>query len=84
MIRRVLLVAALLVGTTAAVAVPVGTASARPVCMADYQCTTTFYADAQHTVFNGQTVRLCNGTSESVGVLEGYSVTFQGPCSSDN
>jgi Family of unknown function (DUF6289) len=79
MIRRVLLAAVLLAGTVA-VAVPVGPAAAFPMCKADYYCTVTYYADVKHTVVNGFTTRFCDGSSESSGVLSGYVVVTQAEC----
>jgi hypothetical protein len=79
MVRRVLVSAVLLAGAVAVV-VPAGSASAIAVCKADYECVTTYYADAAHTVFNGEITRFCDGSTDTVGVLRGYAVTTQGEC----
>jgi hypothetical protein len=80
MLRNVLLAAALLAGTTATMAVSAGPAVSIPICKANYQCTTTYYADVQHTQVNGGITRFCDGTTDSFGRLTGYAVVTQAPC----
>ena len=73
---------AVMIGTAAAIAVPLATpaAQAYPICKADYQCTDTFYSNAQYTTVVGNTTHFCNGTSSTVGEITPYVRVTQVAC----
>jgi|HubBroStandDraft_2_1064218.scaffolds.fasta_scaffold1664724_1 hypothetical protein len=84
MIRRRTIVAAALVSTAAAFAVPVVVAvpaQALPICKADYQCIHWYYSSSTYTTLVGSTYLYCNGTSSTVGEVTGFvRVENDGPC----
>ncbi|ROP42699.1 hypothetical protein [Saccharothrix texasensis] len=77
MIRR------LLVGVVAAlgvVALAPASAQAIPVCKSGYACLYQWYADPEHTVFNGFRSIDCDGSVDNSGVQRGYLVFGQARC----
>ncbi|MEU7481550.1 hypothetical protein AB0A63_36630 [Lentzea sp. NPDC042327] len=77
MIRRMLLVAATALGV---VLVPTGQAQAIPMCKSGYACLYQYWADSEHTVFNGFRSIDCQGRVDSSGKLSGYLQFTQARC----
>jgi hypothetical protein len=78
-IRRLLLVAATVFVT---VVMPAGQAQAIPVCRNGYTCLYQWWADREHTVFNGFRSIDCQGGVDSRGTLSGFLEFNQARCSS--
>lgn len=78
MIRRLLLVAATVLGV---VLVP-GQAQAIPVCRDRYTCLYQWWADRDHTIFNGYQAIDCQGGVDTVGTLSGFLEFHQARCGS--
>ena len=74
---------AVMIGTAAVIAVPVAAPSAQAytMCKADYQCTVTYYSNAQYTTVVGSTYHYCNGTTSTVGEITSYVRVNQVACS---
>lgn len=72
---------AVMIGTAAAIAIPVATpaAQAYPICKADYQCVDTYY-NIQFTIVEGSTYHYCNGTTSTVGEITPYVRVTQVAC----
>jgi hypothetical protein len=81
-IRRVLVVAATLLGVVAFV--PAVPAQAIPHCRDGYACLYQWWADQEHTVFNGFLSIDCDGTATSSGRLTGFLVFGDAQCGSTN
>ncbi len=79
MLRRLLLVAATVF---VAVVMPAGQAHAIPVCKNGYACLYQWWADRDHTVFNGFRSIDCQGGVDSSGKLSGFLEFNQVRCSS--
>ncbi|MEJ2856008.1 MULTISPECIES: hypothetical protein [unclassified Saccharothrix] len=77
MIRRLVVAVAAALGVVALVP---ATAQAIPVCKSGYACLYQWYADPEHTEFNGFLSIDCDGRSESSGVQRGYLVFGQARC----
>jgi hypothetical protein len=77
-IRRLLLVAATVLGFVAFV--PAGPAQAIPACKAGFACLYQFWADSEHTVFNGFRSVDCNRQVTTSGKLTGFLEFSQGQC----
>ncbi|MFJ6671828.1 hypothetical protein ACIQMJ_12035 [Actinosynnema sp. NPDC091369] len=77
MIRRLLVVVAAALGVVALVP---ASAQAIPVCKSGYACLYQWYADPEHTVFNGYLSIDCDGSADSSGVHRGYLVFGQARC----
>ncbi|MFI9815937.1 hypothetical protein [Saccharothrix variisporea] len=77
MVRRLVVAVAAALGVVALVP---AAAEAIPVCKSGYACLYQWYADPEHTEFNGFLSISCDGTSESSGVQRGYLVFGQARC----
>jgi hypothetical protein len=73
---------AVMIGTAAAIAVPLTApaAQAYPICKADYQCIDWYYSNAQYTTLVGSTYHYCNGTTSTVGEVTSYVRVEQDAC----
>ena len=80
MIRRLLLVAATVFSFV--VVLPAGPAQAIPACKSGYACLYQWWADREHTVFNGFRSIDCQGSMVSSGKLSGYLEFNQSRCNS--
>lgn len=82
MTRHRTIALAVMIGTAAAIAVPVAapTAQAYPICKANYQCIDWYYSNAQHTTLVGSTYHYCDGTTSTVGEITGYVRVEQDAC----
>ncbi len=78
MIRRVLIVAATVLGVAGVV--PAVEAQAIPACRSGYTCLYQWYADPGHTVFTGYLSIDCQGHSDSSGDRSRYLDFNQAPC----
>jgi hypothetical protein len=78
-IRRMLLVAATVF---VAVVMPAGQAQAIPVCKSGYACLFQWWADRDHTVFNGFQSIDCQGGVVSSGTRSGFLEFNQVRCTS--
>ena len=78
MIRRLLLVAATVLSFV--VVLPTAQAQAIPVCKSGYACLYQWWADRDHTIFNGYLSVDCQGRSESEGTHSGYLEFNQARC----
>ncbi|MEV4314115.1 DUF6289 family protein [Actinocrispum sp. NPDC049592] len=78
MIRRVLVVAATVLGVVGVL--PAVEAQAIPVCRNGYACLYQWYADPGHTVFSGYLSVDCNGNADSSGTRTRYLDFNQAPC----
>jgi len=77
MLRRVLLIAALVAAAT--LAGPGSPAQARP-CYQDHYCSFTYYSDSSYTTVVGFRFTDCNGESGGWGVRSGYLDFVETPC----
>ena len=77
MLRRVLVIAALVAATT--LALPGSPAQAR-FCQIDYYCYLTFYSDSSHTSVVGEQYTNCVGDVSMWGVRSGYQEFVETPC----
>lgn len=77
-IRRLLLVAATVFGVV--VALPATEAQAIPVCKSGYACLYQWWADRDHTIFNGFLSIDCRGVAESSGTHSGFLDFNQARC----
>lgn len=82
MVRRLLVVAATLIGVAAVV--PAVPAQAIPRCRDGYACLYQWWADAEHTVFNGFLSIDCNGVATSSGRQTGFLVFGDALCNGGN
>lgn len=81
MIRRLLVT---VVAALGAVALVPASAQAIPVCKSGYACLYQWYADPEHTVFNGFRAINCDGTVDNSGVQRGYLVFGQARCNTSS
>lgn len=77
MIRRLLVAVVAALGV---VALAPASAQAIPVCKSGYACLYQWYADAEHTQFNGYRSVDCDGNVQTSGVQRGYLEFTQGRC----
>jgi len=77
-IRRLVVVAATVFGV--AVVLPAVPAQAIPVCRSGYACLYQWWADREHTVFNGFLSTDCEGVSTSSGTHTGFLEFNQARC----
>jgi hypothetical protein len=76
-IRRLLVAVVAALGV---VALAPASAQAIPVCKSGYACLYQWYADPEHTQFNGYRAIDCDGNVDSSGVQRGYLVFGQARC----
>jgi hypothetical protein len=76
-VRRLLVAVAAALGV---VALAPASAQAIPMCKSGYACLYQWYADPEHTVFNGFRAIDCDGSVDSSGVQRGYLVFGQARC----
>ena len=79
MVRRLLVATAAALGMVG-VGVGVAPAQAIPVCKSGYACLYQWYADPEHTEFNGYRSINCDGSVDSSGIQRGYLVFGQARC----
>ncbi|NUT98103.1 MAG: hypothetical protein HOY78_39440 [Saccharothrix sp.] len=77
MIRRLVVAVAAALGVVALVP---AAAQAIPVCKSGYACLYQWYADAEHTEFNGYRSINCDGSVDSSGIQRGYLVFGSARC----
>lgn len=82
MVRRALVLAATLIGVLAVV--PAVPAQAIPHCRNGYACLYQWWADSEHTVFNGFLSVDCNGVATSSGRQTGFLVFGDALCGGIN
>ena len=66
-IRRAAISAAATALAATVVLAPATRADAIEMCRIDYQCSYSYYSDAQHTTMVGWRMQWCDGTSDSDG-----------------